>query len=328
MQYKSYLVENNFNILKQNFVLIYGINLGLKNDFKSVIKKNNPDAEIITLFEEEIINKKDLLINELTNLSLFERKKIFLINEITDKFYDIVQEVLNYIKDNKIYLFSNMLEKKSKIRGLFEKDNNLASIACYEDNEIGLRKIISTKLNQFSGLTTNTINMIIDKSNLDRARLNNEIEKIKCFFDNKKIDENKLENLLNLKINDKFDEIKDEALKGNKIKTNKLLSESIIEGEKSLFYLSSINLIINKINELNKIQGDNLEEKVNNLKPQIFWKDKPNFIIQSKKWSEEKISKLHSMTYDFELKTKTSSTINKAILIKKLIVDICELSNA
>ena len=37
MIYKSYLVEENIEILKNNLVLIYGENLGLINDLKKKI---------------------------------------------------------------------------------------------------------------------------------------------------------------------------------------------------------------------------------------------------------------------------------------------------
>ena len=39
MIYKSYQVENNLSILKENIALFYGVNIGLKNEFKSSIKK-------------------------------------------------------------------------------------------------------------------------------------------------------------------------------------------------------------------------------------------------------------------------------------------------
>ena len=39
MIYKSYLVENNFSVFKEKLTLFYGENLGLKNDFKKIIKE-------------------------------------------------------------------------------------------------------------------------------------------------------------------------------------------------------------------------------------------------------------------------------------------------
>ena len=64
------------------------------------------------------------------------------------------------------------------------------------------------------------------------------------------------------------------------------------------------------------------------MKPPIFWKDKPVFIEHLKKWSNDKIRKIQTSTYKIELEIKSNSTINKNILIKKLIVDICQEANA
>ena len=47
MNYKSYLVEQNINLLKKNILLFYGENLGLKNDFKKKLKLNNTNAAIV-----------------------------------------------------------------------------------------------------------------------------------------------------------------------------------------------------------------------------------------------------------------------------------------
>ena len=40
MIHKSYLIEENIELLKNNIVLFYGENLGLKNDFRDKIKVN------------------------------------------------------------------------------------------------------------------------------------------------------------------------------------------------------------------------------------------------------------------------------------------------
>ena len=41
MIYKSYLLEQNINSIKNNIVLFYGENLGLKNELKEKIKQKN-----------------------------------------------------------------------------------------------------------------------------------------------------------------------------------------------------------------------------------------------------------------------------------------------
>ena len=105
-------------------------------------------------------------------------------------------------------------------------------VACYVDNEISFKKIIIERLKNYKGVTTENVNLISDKCNLNRDKLNNELDKIYTFFLEKIIDRNKLEILLDNKINNDFSLLKDEAFNGNKIETNKLLSDTIIDSEK------------------------------------------------------------------------------------------------
>ena len=95
MIYKSYLVENNFSVLKEKLTLFYGENLGLKNDFKEKIKKINEDAEILRFNNDELIKNKNLVLDEILNISLFEKKKVL--------FWRLsVTKLLNWLKRLKI----------------------------------------------------------------------------------------------------------------------------------------------------------------------------------------------------------------------------------
>ncbi len=328
MLYKSYLIENNFSNLKEKISLFYGENLGLKNDFKRTIKEINSEDEILYFNQDEIIQNNNVLIKEITNVSLFEKKKIFFIENINDKFLDLVMEIEKIVADNKLFLFADILEKKSKLRNYFEKSDKCAVIPCYADNDLSLKKLIQSKLEEYSGLTGSNINMILDSTNLDRAKLNNELEKIKTLFQDKIIKSEKLDLLLNNKSNEDFNKLKDQAFLGNKIATNKLLSETIIDNEKNIFYLNMINQRLYKISETLNEDGKTVEAKINSLKPPIFWKDKPNFISQVKKWNKSKINNVLKETYILEKEIKSNSIINKNILVKKLIVNICQIANS
>jgi len=260
---------------------------------------------------------------------LFEKEKIFLIEDVNDKILDVIEEIFNMGRQQKIYLFSDILERKSKIRSYFEKSKNCGIVPCYADNEITLKKIILNKLVGFEGLTPFNINLIIESINLDRAKLYNELNKIIIYFKEKKIEKDKLEILLNTKFNDDFNILKDYALNGDKIKTNKLLSDTVIDGDKNIFYLTLINQRLNKLLEaIFMSNNSNLEEAVSQIKPPIFWKDKPNFILQIKKWNSNKINFFLKKTYNLEIEIKSNSNVEKNTLIKKLIVDMCELANA
>lgn len=330
MIYKSYLIERNINTIKEKIVLFYGENLGLKNELKIKIKNNNlkNNCEFIRFNQEEIIQDNNKILNEINNDSLFKKKKIFFINDVTDKLHDIILNIEDLITDQEIYLFSDVLEKKSKLRSNFEKSKKIAVIACYEDNEITIKNIIQSKLKNFSGLSPINVNLIFESCNLSRSKLYNELTKIVNYFSNRKIETEKLEKLLNLKVNDDFNKLKDEALMGNKMNTNSLLSDTILENEKNIYYINSINQRLFKILEIRDIDTKNIQQTIDNLKPPIFWKDKNNFMIQALKWNKKKIKKTLDKTYEIEKKIKSNSIINKNVLIKKLLVDICEMANS
>ena len=328
MIFKTYLIEKNIDQINKNFFLFYGENIGLKKELKSKIKNKFKNAEIISYDQSEILQNNQVLFRELGNLSLFEKEKIFFIENTNDKILSLIRDIVDKFNSTRVILFADVLEKKSKLRIFFEKGNSCGIAACYPDNEITIKRIIQERLAGLSGLNTSIINLIADKCNLDRAKVQNEITKIETFFQNKKIDIDKLENLLDLKTNENFDLLKNEAFKGEKAKTNKLLSETIFEDEKNVLYLNLLNQRLHKLCEIKQDKNKNLEIAINNLKPPIFWKEKDAFIQQAKKWDIIKLRKVLEKTYSVEKEIKSNSIINKKVLMKNLIVEICCLANS
>ena len=329
MIYKSYQVEQNINFIKEKLVLIYGENLSLIDDLKNEIKSSHKNFEINSYFQEDVIKDQENFFQNILNLSLFEKDKVFFINNATDKILPLVKEIENKIDKQKIFLFSELLDKKSKIRNYFEKSKNTGIVPCYIDNEITLKKIITEKLKHFKNLNTANINIILENSSLSRMKLKNELEKILVYFSNKELQRDKLESLLNLRENENFNDLKDEAIMGNVDKTNELINDTVLEPEKNILYINIINQRFNKILEaLYKSEDNNLEKAIDSLKPPVFWKDKPKFLIQAQKWNLEKIREVLKMTYNLELKIKSNYLLNHNILIKKLMIDVCVLANS
>ena len=329
MIFKSYLLEENFKLLDKNLNLFYGENIGLLNSFKIKIKKNYNEAELINFTQDEIIANKQGFQTEIENQSLFSEKRIFIISQVTDKILELQNDILKASENNKFYLFANLLEKKSKLRKYFEDNVNCGAIACYEDNEISLRKIALTKLKKFQPISQRTINMIVENCNGSRIKLYNELNKIIIFFNEEKLNDEIISRLLNISENDNFNSLKNAALNGNNALTNKLLSETIIEEDKTIMYLSIINQRINQISQINENTQKISDEKVLlKVKPPIFWKEKPNFIQQIKKWKKNKTILLQTKIYELEILIKKTSNLNKSNLIKKFLVDICILANA
>ena len=70
----------------------------------------------------------------------------------TTKFMIIYKKFINIKGRDKIIILSNLLDKKSKLRNLFEKDDRLAIVPCYQDDQRALSNYIRQELKEFSGL--------------------------------------------------------------------------------------------------------------------------------------------------------------------------------
>ena len=92
MIYKSYIVENNFEKIKENIVLFYGENVGLKFDLKKIIKLKKNKYEIIIFDNDELIKNESLIIKEIINISLFDKDKIIIVDQATDKILPIIRK--------------------------------------------------------------------------------------------------------------------------------------------------------------------------------------------------------------------------------------------
>ena len=107
--------------IKNSFFLFYGENQGHKNE---IIKKFQIKYTESTYYydESEILTNKENFFNNILSQSFFEDEKLIIINRVTDKILDIMLELIEKkIEDLVVILNANVLEKKSKIRSLFEK---------------------------------------------------------------------------------------------------------------------------------------------------------------------------------------------------------------
>ena len=153
---------NEIRKLKSNFFLFYGENEGHKEEIINDFFIKDFKGEIIKYEEKQILENKELFFEVCLNESLFEKEKIIQISRVSSKLYDIIKELYNKnIYNKKIILNSDVLEKKSKIRQLFELEKDLICIPFYQDNNFSLYKIANEffKKNKIS-ISSENINLI------------------------------------------------------------------------------------------------------------------------------------------------------------------------
>ena len=321
---------NKIDINKYNLVLFYGENQGVKEEEISKILKSNKDKTLVKYDEKQIQENIEVFYNEILSRSLFEAQKLFIISRATEKIVKIIEDLLERnIEGISIIINSYNLEKKSKLRLLFEKNKNLVCVAFYPDNIATLSKIASQFLRDKNiAISQSNINLITDKCNGDRGILKNELEKISLFAHNtKKISTENILKLINLIENFSIAELIDNCLAKNQKKTISILNENNYNNEDCIIitrtFLNKLKKLLNlsKNYEITK----NLDQTISNAKPPIFWKDKEIVKQQIYKWTPDKIYKLIFDINEIELQIKknTSNSIN---IISNFILEKATIS--
>ncbi len=297
---------NDDIINKSNYFLLYGDNEGLKNE---LIKKLKQKGDIFTYDEKEVLDSESDFIENLLSKSLFEEKKIIIIKRATDKIAKIV-EILREkeVEDTKLIVSSYTLDKKSKLRNLFEKEKLFICVPLYPDNEQTLFKQATDFLKTRKiSLSPSNINLIISKSNNDRENLLNELNKI-VYYSNegKKITEYEISKLINLSENHSVSELIDNYLIMNTKKILHILNENNFGHEDCIII---IRTLLNKSKRILKLSIDyqsnnNIDLTISRAKPTIFWKDTEIVKQQILKWKPDNIKKLIFKINEIELLVK------------------------
>ena len=327
---KSYEI-NKINLKKNNVYLLYGENEGFKNKvINDTFKKFSKN--IYKYDEKEILNNKENFFNKILSKSFFETEKLIIILRSTDKIVNIIEEIIEKnIEDTKIILLANILEKKSKLRMLFEKNKNIVCIPFYADNFQTLNNIANTYFREKKiPISQETINILVARSRGDRLNLNNEIIKIENFTKSKKIiNVDDILKLTNLAENYSVNELVDSCLAKNSKKTINILNENNYSTEDCILIIKTFLIKAKRLNKLKSQtkENENIDQLITSFKPPIFWKDKEIIKEQVKNWTLKKVENLIYKINEIELLIKKNSSNSINILFDFIITQSNKTNN-
>jgi len=314
---KSYELKK-FLSKKINIFLFYGqnselIDETLQKEITPAFTKNSYSYD-----EAEILSNKSAFEESVFNKSFFESEKLIIINRVTDKILELIKDIREK-EDNdlKIILKSGVLERKSKLRNFFEKNNDLIIIPFYEDNHQTLMFFAQNfcKENKIK-ISTQNINFILEKVKGNRLNLKNELEKIKYFSQSKSLVEfDDLLKIISSSEDYKISELTDYCLAKNKNKTIKILNDNNSTLEDNVLILKSF---LYKLKRLEKLKKEieikkNQDQVISSYKPIIFWKDKDIIKKQLNTLTMKDIKSFRKKIITLELLIKKNSNISSEI---------------
>ena len=306
-----------------NLHLIYGNNEGIKDDIINNKYLKDFSGEVLKYEEQELLNSKDEFISSLLTKSLFETNKLIIVSRCSDKLSNLLAEILeNEITETKIIIKSSNLEKKSKLRNLFEKEKKAVCTPVYEDDSRSLNSVINIFLKEQNfNLSQEIKNILIERSKGDRINLKNELIKLK----NLSISKNKLSTedvlkLSNLAENYSVFELSDNYLAKNSKKVSNILNENNYSSEDCILI---IRTILNKSKRLLKIRTEidnnsNIDQVISSFKPPIFWKEKDIIKKQAQSWSTDQVKEIIFKINDLEALVK-KNTSNSMLFVSNFV---------
>ncbi len=319
-------IKKNFD--ENKIIFFYGSNLGL------IDLLYNKSIELLNIdlkdpFNVSKIDGSDfkenpyILEDNINTLNIFSEKRFILLDlsqiSINKNIENIILNSVE-IENDKYFLIikAGNVSSQNKLIKYFEKSSSSILTPCYEENTYKIKSDLKFLFIKHKvSFSNDFISDLSSIFNTDTLANKIELEKLDLFLiNNKNITENSLLKFLE---------------NNEDINLNKVV-KSCLNGEtkNSLFYLDKIYEVSNsnivlirmfskhfKILEkilLSNQHGKTFTEAINNLRPPIFFKDKPLFLSQCKLWSFKKINLIQKRLIDLEFKSKTGLYPEKTLL--------------
>lgn len=216
--------------------LFYGTNNYRINEEIKKITKNFDKMNIskYDLTEEDIKN----VINDCETLSMFDDKKVVILDNASmflsgnNIGMEEIEKYINNPNPNTIFILianSEKLDERKKITKLIKKNHKILSF----NENISANTLLKKLLAGYS-ITTSNLNLLIDRVGNNPQKLENEINKIKLYKNDKTITKEDILNLTNKEIDTDIFKLIDNIVKKNKDDALEIYNEMLKVNEEPL----------------------------------------------------------------------------------------------
>jgi len=329
------IIKNNelqkLKATKSNLYLLYGENRGFKNQFINNNLSPEFKENIFKYNENEIFNDYNNFITSILNKSFFEKKKLYIISNVSEKILKLVEDFTSSnIEDITIIILASILDKRSKLRSYFEKEKNTVCIPFYTDQNKTLSFLASNFFKEKKiSISQEVINFLVERCRGDRSNLNNEMSKIYNYaYEKKNVTFEEVFKITNLAENYSINELIDNCLAKNKKRIGTILNQNNFSDEDCILIL---RMMLNKSKRILKIINDisdsnSIDSVISTFKPPIFWKDKEIVKTQIMNWDAIEIENLIYKINDIEFIVKKNAT-NTLNIVSDFILNTSNKSN-
>jgi len=313
--------------------LVFGPETSVVNyRFSLIAKKIVADISdpflVSNLTKEIIFNDKGILFDEFLSISMLGGRKLILIKESDVSVSEALKNLfadgeLLKKSDNFILIQAGDLDKNSSLRKLCESSPNFAAIACYEDDDRLVKRLILDQLSK-NNLKANQkiIDYLFEKLGKNRYIIISEIEKLNIYLSEKK------DNILTTEIIDLVIGLEGESSANQFIFDfiNKQNNASVLQAEKLIrdgfevigltrFLLNYLQKLYSAKNEID-LRGLDINDVIKSQK--LFFKVENEFRKHLRSVKTSELKNLLIKLEELEVNLKKSYLPQKSLFIRFL----------
>ena len=300
------------------------------NQIKSKLVGNNAENEmrVTEISAVELRKNKSLASDAIKAIGFFPGPRLVLIENCSDGLSTLIEEIiLNHNADNAfLVVTANVLPLRSKLRKLFENNNNLISIGIYPEPPTILEIKLAIKT---SGINTSDDNMDLIKLGQSMGITDFEklLEKISLYkmHDNSLVSADDIFACSDYSLEIELNEIIDEICSGNTMQLGSKLKKLMVKGENP----TSICIgTVRHFRNLHTLASNptNIENSLSKIWPPIFGNKRTKLISDSKKWGLRRIERAIQILLETDLRLRSSSLEPKTALIERALIRICMMA--
>lgn len=284
-------------------VLIYGPDRGLVRQRADVIashilKDLNDPFNRSDVSQEMIVDDSARLSDELAAMSFTGDRRLIVVRDATDKISDVIENALNQLhKGNFLMICADDLGPRSPLRLIAESAANLAALACYKDEGVGLSQLIRTALRNYGFQAEDAVvHYLSSQLGGDRMMILAELEKLSLYFyGESRLELDAVMAVVSEAGEKSFDDIA-QAVAGGQIESLcRALDRLFSEGEQAVAVLRSVQRYFSRLSEIQAAAagGQSFDQAVKSLRPPVFFKQQPVMASHARRWTQRKLDQAH-----------------------------------
>lgn len=325
---KENQLTSRFNKVDENYrpILLFGPNEGLiRDNLNKITLLFKGNTEEIRFTGKYINEQPFIFLDEIQTISMFNEKKIIIIEQPLDKNIELFESsFVDIPKDMLIIVIANNLTKSSKVRKFFENSKEYLSCANYDDDiKTNSQQIYELEKKISKAFDKDIKNYLSQNLSSDRMISKNEIDKIILFYTdtNEEPSLEKIQSIFNNSNDLGLNKIPQLVFSGNPKDVSIFLNKIFAEGINSISIIRTMLTYVQRIEATQIVlkKTNDFDIAIKKLKPPVFWKDKELFKLHCKKWPINETVSNFNLLVETELKCKSDYQLTNVICERALL---------